>query len=141
MIPRLKYGSNLAANWAYLYKEFGETERVIIYQLDGNSRQANALFAYDVTEKYLTPGRIRHAKDCCREPALKAFVSRCARISALPVSRPTRRAASARFRPGYTAAISITGGSVPVRRCIIRSWSMARCFQSVIRTSPKAMAN
>jgi acetamidase/formamidase len=39
MIPRLKYGSNLAANWGYLYKELDETERVTIYQLDGNSRQ------------------------------------------------------------------------------------------------------
>jgi acetamidase/formamidase len=43
MIPRLKYGSNLAANWGYLYKEFGETERVTVYQLDGNSQQASAL--------------------------------------------------------------------------------------------------
>jgi hypothetical protein len=73
MIPRLKYGSNLAANWGYLYKEFGETKRVTVYQLDGNSQQASALFAYDVKEKYLTPGRITHAKDCCREPALKGI--------------------------------------------------------------------
>jgi acetamidase/formamidase len=73
MIPRLKFGSNLAANWGYLYKEFGETERVTVYQLDGNSQQASALFAYDVKEKYLTPGRITHAKDCCREPALKGI--------------------------------------------------------------------
>jgi acetamidase/formamidase len=27
MTPRCAYGSNLAANWGYLYKEFGERER------------------------------------------------------------------------------------------------------------------
>lgn len=70
MIPRLRFGANLAANWGYLYKEFGETERVTIYQLDTNSNNASALFSYDVKEKYLKPGRITHAKDCCREPAL-----------------------------------------------------------------------
>lgn len=70
MTPRFSFGSNLAANWGYLYKEFGETERVTIYQLDQQSNNARALFAYDVKEKYLKPGRITHAKDCCREPAL-----------------------------------------------------------------------
>src|SRR5882762_1337364 len=73
MTPRVNYGSNLAANWGYLYKEFGETERVTIYQLDPNSQQASAMFAYEVKEKYLTPGRITHAKDCCREPALEGI--------------------------------------------------------------------
>src|SRR5579862_8761385 len=34
MTPRLRYGSNLAANWGYLYKEMGEKERVTIYQID-----------------------------------------------------------------------------------------------------------
>lgn len=70
MIPRFNYGCNLAANWGYLYKEFNETERVTIYKLDPNSNNAHALFAYDVKEKYLKPGRITTAKDCCREPAL-----------------------------------------------------------------------
>jgi acetamidase/formamidase len=73
MTPRFKYGSNLAANWGHLYKEFDETERVTIYQLDERSNNASALFAYDVKEKYLTPGRITHAKDCCREPALRGI--------------------------------------------------------------------
>jgi acetamidase/formamidase len=70
MIPRVNFGCNLSANWGYLYKEFGETERVTIYRLDPNSNNAHALFAYDVKEKYLKPGRITLAKDCCREPAL-----------------------------------------------------------------------
>jgi acetamidase/formamidase len=73
MTPRFKYGSNLAANWGHLYKEFDETERVTIYQLDERSNNASALFAYDVKEKYLMPGRITHAKDCCREPALRGI--------------------------------------------------------------------
>jgi acetamidase/formamidase len=73
MTPRFRYGSNLAANWGHLYKEFDETERITIYQLDERSNNASALFAYDVKEKYLTPGRITHAKDCCREPALRGI--------------------------------------------------------------------
>lgn len=73
MIPRFRYGSNLAANWGYLYKEFGESERVTVYELDQRSNNASALFAYDVKDKYLTPGRITHAKDCCREPALRGI--------------------------------------------------------------------
>jgi acetamidase/formamidase len=71
MTPRVRYGSNLAANWGHLYKEFGETERVTIYEIDESSQNAHALFAYDVNPKYLTPGRITHEKDCCRVPALK----------------------------------------------------------------------
>jgi acetamidase/formamidase len=71
MTPRFKFGSNLAAHWGHLYKEFGETERVTIYAIDESSQNARALFAYDVKEKYLVPGRITHEKDCCRQPALK----------------------------------------------------------------------
>lgn len=70
MTPRCDYGSNLAANWGYLYKEFGEKERVTIYRLDRASNQAEAVFAYDFPGKYLVPGTITHGKDCCREPAL-----------------------------------------------------------------------
>ncbi len=70
MTPRCNYGSNLAANWGYLYKEFGEKERVTIYRLDQVSNQAEAVFAYEFPGKYLVPGTITHEKDCCREPAL-----------------------------------------------------------------------
>ena len=73
MIPRFDYGCNLAANWGYLYKEFNETERVTIYKLDQNSNNAHSQFAYDVKEKYLKPGRITYAKDCCREPTLNGI--------------------------------------------------------------------
>lgn len=73
MKPRLLYGSNLAANWGYLYKEFGEKERVTIYSLDTNSNQAEALFAYDYPGKYLTPGKITDPKTCNCQPALEGF--------------------------------------------------------------------
>lgn len=70
MTPRNPYGSNLAANWGQLYKEFDETERVTIYELDANSNTASALYAYDVEEKYLTPGRITRCPECERQVAL-----------------------------------------------------------------------
>jgi acetamidase/formamidase len=70
MTPRCNYGSNLAANWGYLYKEFGEKERVTIYALDPNARQAEALYAYDFPGKYLVPGTITHCPACDRQPAL-----------------------------------------------------------------------
>jgi acetamidase/formamidase len=71
MATRIPFGSNLAANWGYLYKEFGEKERVTIYAIDTNSNQAKALFAYDFPGKYTIPGTITQPKDCCREPALE----------------------------------------------------------------------
>ena len=70
MVPRLLYGSNLSANWGYLYKEFGEKERVTIYSIDLNSMQAEGVFAYDYPVKYLTPGRICDPKTCNCQPAL-----------------------------------------------------------------------
>ena len=73
MKPRLLYGSNLAANWGYLYKEFGEKERVTIYSIDPNSNQAEALFAYDYPGKYLTPGKITDPGACTCHQALPGF--------------------------------------------------------------------
>ena len=71
MTPRCGFGSNLAANWGYLYKEFGEKERVTIYALDPGSNNAEALYAYDFPGKYLIPGTITHCPVCDRQPALK----------------------------------------------------------------------
>ncbi|MBO9546343.1 acetamidase/formamidase family protein [Caulobacter sp.] len=71
MVPRNNYGSNLAANWGYLYKEFGEKERVTIYELDANTNTASALYAYDFEGKYLIPGTITNCPECDRQPALK----------------------------------------------------------------------
>ena len=71
MTPRFNYGSNLAANWGYLYKEFDEKERVTIYKLDANHQYAEAVYAYDVEEKYEKPGRITRCPHCDRDAALK----------------------------------------------------------------------
>ncbi len=71
MTPRCRYGSNLAANWGYLYKEFDEKERVTIYALDPATRWAEALYAYDFPGKYLTPGTVTHCPACDRQAALQ----------------------------------------------------------------------
>ena len=70
MTPRCNYGSNLQANWGYLYNEFGETERVTIYELDPNALTAEALYAYAFPGKYLVPGTITRCPACDRESAL-----------------------------------------------------------------------
>ena len=70
MTPRFNYGSNLAANWGYLYQEFDEKERVTIYQIDPNHAHAEAYYAYDFEGKYETPGVITHCPVCDRESAL-----------------------------------------------------------------------
>ncbi len=49
---------------------FGEKERVTIYRLDEATQTASAVFAYDFPGKYLVPGTVTQARDCCREPAL-----------------------------------------------------------------------
>ena len=90
MMPRFGYGSNLAANWGYLYKEFGEKERVTIYELDENSNQAEARLRLRLPGKYLMPGhdhplpRTATASRRCRACAFP-----CGRISARPAWRPT----------------------------------------------------
>jgi acetamidase/formamidase len=70
MTPRCAFGSNLAANWGYLYKEFGEKERVTIYELDAAAASAHALYAYDFPGKYLIPGTVTHCPECDRQAAL-----------------------------------------------------------------------
>ena len=79
MVPRNNYGSNLAANWGYLYKEFGEKERVTIYELDQNANTASALYAYDFPGTYLIPGTITSCPECDRQPALNGV-----RVAARP---------------------------------------------------------
>jgi len=71
MTPRCRYGSNLAANWGYLYKEFGEKERVTIYGIDSSGTTAEALYAYDFPGKYLVPGTVTRCPECDRQKALE----------------------------------------------------------------------
>ena len=70
MQPRFRHGSNLAANWGHLYHEFGEKERVTIYELDPNTNTAAALYAYDFKGKYLVPGTLTNCPECDRHKAL-----------------------------------------------------------------------
>ncbi|MGC1412899.1 MAG: acetamidase/formamidase family protein [Acetobacteraceae bacterium] len=71
MVPRLSYGSNLAAHWGYLYREMAERERITIFRIDRATNQVAAVFAYDVAEKYTVPGRITDCAACRCEPALR----------------------------------------------------------------------
>ena len=73
MTPRFRYGSNLAANWGYLYKEFDEKERVTIYRLDENGQTAHAHYAYDFPGKYMVPGTVTRCPECDREKALEGI--------------------------------------------------------------------
>jgi len=66
---RLPYGSNLAASWGYLSKEFGEKERVTIYSVDVVSNHAEALFAYEYPGRYTVPGAILDYKTRCKTEA------------------------------------------------------------------------
>lgn len=70
MLPRFRYGSNLAAHWGHLYKEMGENERVTIYQIEPDCNTASALYAFDYPGKYLVPGRLIRRGTCTCEPAL-----------------------------------------------------------------------
>jgi len=73
MLPRFRYGSNLAAHWGLLYKEMGEKERVTIYQIDPDYNSAHALYAYDFPGKYTVPGKITKRGTCNCEPALNGI--------------------------------------------------------------------
>ena len=70
MTPRCRYGSNLAANWGYLYDELGRKDRVTIYRIDEGANTAQALYAYDFPGTYRVPGTITRCPECDRQPAL-----------------------------------------------------------------------
>ena len=62
MQPRVRHGSNCAANWGLLYDVIGK-ERITIYELDGDEgfgSTASPVYAYDFTEReiYDIPGVI-----------------------------------------------------------------------------------
>jgi acetamidase/formamidase len=70
MRPRTRYGSNLAANWGFLYKELGSKDRVTIYRIDEQANTAQALYAYDYPGAYRAPGSIHRCPSCDRQQAL-----------------------------------------------------------------------
>jgi acetamidase/formamidase len=75
MTPRLPYGTNIAAHWGYLYKDFN-TERITIYKFDVGTRLARAEFAftYKTTPKYDRPGTITPPNPEARQKVLQGVV-------------------------------------------------------------------
>ncbi len=73
--PRLNYGSNIAANWGYLYDSF-KKERITIYKIDADANLAEPAFAYDFKGRptYDTPGFIT-APDAKARQAIKTKVA------------------------------------------------------------------
>lgn len=73
MAPRVRYGSNCAANWGLLYDTFGK-ERITIYELDGPAdgfaATASPVYGYDFIERelYDIPGVVSHPTDDERSP-------------------------------------------------------------------------
>ena len=77
--PRLRYGSNCAANWGLLYDRFGK-ERITIYELDDGAAEgrgagefgatAKPVFGFDFAarERYDIPGVISEPGATEREP-------------------------------------------------------------------------
>ncbi len=74
-VPRLPYGSNLAAHWGHLYSEL-PTERVTLYELDTRAMVGRALFGYDWTITPLAdaPGTIVPPDPSARVTALPGVV-------------------------------------------------------------------
>jgi acetamidase/formamidase len=73
MVPRCRYGSNLAAQWGHLYQELGSKERVTIYRINDGGQTAEALYAYDFPGKYTVPGTITRCPACDRQSALRGI--------------------------------------------------------------------
>jgi len=73
--PRLAYGSNIAANWGYLYDSF-KKERITIYKIDAEANLAEPAFAYDFKGRpiYDTPGFIT-APDASAREVIKTKVA------------------------------------------------------------------
>src|SRR5919204_3630446 len=69
--PRLPYGTNIAAWWGYLYKDFNK-ERITIYKFDVSTRLARAAFAFDykTTPLYTHPGIITPPDTAARQPVM-----------------------------------------------------------------------
>lgn len=83
MIPRVNYGSNLAANWGYLYKSSEKRTGDDLAQPVTN--QAEALYAYDFPGKYLVPGTVtRTARSVIASPHWRASESPYDHTSARP---------------------------------------------------------
>lgn len=97
MTPRFRFGSNLAANWGYLYQELGSKDRVTVYAIDESSNLASALYAYDFAGRYSVPGSITNCAACDRQTALAGV--------RLPVRPHLGTAGVAPDLPGRTSTV------------------------------------
>lgn len=72
--PLFDHGSNLAANWGYLYHDFGK-ERVTIWAIDQETMTARAEFAFDwiTTPMVSAPGTIVTPGSAGRVPVATSF--------------------------------------------------------------------
>lgn len=72
--PMFDYGSNLAANWGFLYRDFGK-ERVTIWSLDLAANRARAEYAFDwkATPVVDRPGTIVPPESTSREQVLEGL--------------------------------------------------------------------
>jgi acetamidase/formamidase len=74
MTPRLPYGTNIAAWWGYLYRDF-KKERITIYEIDTAAGVARAAFGFDFTATplYTTPGIVSPLVPTARESILRSI--------------------------------------------------------------------
>jgi len=100
MVPRCRYGSNLAANWSYLYKEFGEKERVTIYGIDASGNNAAALHPTTSPANMRSPAPSPVARGTIGRNRSKACAFRYGPIWVRLASRPMFQGASALCRHG-----------------------------------------
>ena len=112
----LRYGSNLAANWGYLYKEFGEKERVTIYA-HGRRRSRPPRRSTPTTSRQISRARDDHPLPGLRSPAGAAGRARAGAPASRHRRRRARRTGTGQHHPARprTAAISTTGASAPAR--------------------------
>lgn len=71
--PKVHYGSNVAANWGHLFEEMDRQERVTIYEIDEDHQTCRAMYAYDNTGGYETPGNIVDIPQSRRDKALEGI--------------------------------------------------------------------
>jgi len=75
MMPRLAYGTNIAAWWGYLYQDFNK-ERITIYEIDATAGLARAACAFDFTTTplYTQPGILSPVNPGARETVMRNII-------------------------------------------------------------------
>ena len=68
--PKVNFGTNVAANCVHLFDDMGRKERVTIYEIDDDHQTCHAVYAYDNTGGYETPGNVYNIPEDKRDRAL-----------------------------------------------------------------------